>query len=95
MPNDTRKDMGSDGSGQAPVRAKDMDVEQYGERDTTYDLISLLYHALQGAETYIMYADDAEDNGDREAARFFHACIEEEHRRAERAKELLRTRMFQ
>ena len=73
--------------------AKTKEMSELGERDTTYDLISVLYHALQGGETYIMYADDAEDAGDEEAARFFRECIAEEKRRADRAKELLKTRL--
>lgn len=30
-------------------------TETTGTRDVTYDLISVIYHALQGAETYQMY----------------------------------------
>jgi hypothetical protein len=29
-----------------------------GTRDTVYDLVSIIYHALQGAETYGMYVAD-------------------------------------
>ena len=35
-----------------------------GTRDTVYDLVSIIYHALQGAETYGMYVGDAEEVGD-------------------------------
>lgn len=31
-----------------------------GTRDETYDLVSILYHALQGAETYDQYIQDAQ-----------------------------------
>ena len=35
-----------------------------GTRDAVYDLVSIIYHALQGAETYGMYIADAEEVGD-------------------------------
>ncbi len=41
-------------------------TETTGTRDTTYNLISVVYHALQGAETYRLYEQDAENAGDRE-----------------------------
>ena len=37
-----------------------------GTRDDTYDLVSVLYHALQGAETARHYIQDAEQAGDQE-----------------------------
>jgi len=66
-----------------------------GTRDVTYNLVSVLYHALQGAETYLVYESDAEHSGDRELARFFREMAEEERRRADRAKELLAQRLAQ
>lgn len=68
-------------------------AETTGTRDTTYDLISVIYHALQGAETYQMYQQDAERAGDREAATFFHEAHQENRQRADRAKTLLGQRM--
>jgi hypothetical protein len=63
------------------------------ERDEVYGLISVLYHALQGAETYARYCDDARRAGDDELLEFFEECQDEEVDRAERAKELLATRL--
>jgi hypothetical protein len=63
------------------------------ERDEVYGLISVLYHALQGAETYARYGDDARRAGDDELVEFFEECQDEEVDRAERAKELLATRL--
>lgn len=63
-----------------------------GTRDTTYNLISVLYHALQGAENYIIYARDAEMEGG-ETAKFFRDIAQEESRRADRAKELLKKQL--
>lgn len=60
-----------------------------GTSDVTYDLVSILYHALQGAETYDGYIKDAEQRGDTELAQFFRDTKEENSRRAERAKQLL------
>lgn len=64
-----------------------------GTADPDYDLVSVLYHALQGAETYAEFVDDAEDAGDRELAQFFLEVQREEEVRAERAKVLLAARL--
>lgn len=60
-----------------------------GVRDSTYNLISVIYHALQGAETYKMYEEDVERTPDDELAQFFRQACEEEKRRAQQGKELL------
>jgi hypothetical protein len=60
-----------------------------GTRDETYDLVSILYHALQGAETYDQYISDAEQRGDKDLAQFIRDTKEEDQRRADRAKQLL------
>lgn len=60
-----------------------------GTSDVTFDLVSILYHALQGAETYDRYIKDAERGGDSELTQFFRDTKEENSRRAERAKQLL------
>jgi len=62
-------------------------------RDETYGLVSVTYHALQGAETYAQYQRDAEKAGDQELSAFFKQCGEEEASRAERAKGLLAMRL--
>jgi hypothetical protein len=64
-----------------------------GERDEVYGLVSVLYHALQGAETYAQYVEDARRAGDDELSEFFEECQDEEADRADRAKELLATRL--
>jgi rubrerythrin len=64
-----------------------------GTRDVTFNLVSILYHALQGAETYDQYISDAEQNGNTELAQFFKDTKEENRRRAERGKELLATHL--
>jgi hypothetical protein len=64
-----------------------------GTQDVHYNLISVLYHTLQGAETSGQYISDAEESGDEELARFFRDVQEEDRRRAERAKTLLGQRL--
>jgi rubrerythrin len=66
-----------------------------GVRDEHYNLVSILYHALQGAETYDTYIRDAEGAGDQELAQFFRQVQEEERQRAARAKELLGRKLTQ
>lgn len=66
-----------------------------GTQDTTYNLLSIIYHALQGAETYEMYISDAEKNGDTELAQYFRDVRDENTKRAERGKQLLSARLNQ
>jgi hypothetical protein len=70
-------------------------TETTGTRDVTYDLISVVYHALQGAETYQMYEQDAKQEGDQEAAALFHEAHQASRQWADRAKSLLGQRMSQ
>ena len=60
-----------------------------GTRDITYDLVSIIYHSLQGAETIAMYIADAEQNKNKDLVQFFRETKEEYERRADRAKQLL------
>ena len=70
-------------------------TETTGTRDVTYNLISVVYHALQGAETYQMYEQDAQQEGDQEAAKLFHEAHQSSRQWADRAKSLLGQRMSQ
>ena len=60
-----------------------------GTRDEHYDLISVLYHALHGAETAEVYAADAEATGDERLAAFFREEQGAHVGVAEQAKRLL------
>jgi hypothetical protein len=63
-----------------------------GARNYEYNLVSVLYHALHGAETCEMYALDAEAAGDDELAGFFRN-VQATHRQVgEQAKTQLYTR---
>ena len=64
-----------------------------GTRDITYNLISVVYHALQGAETTALYIGDAEQEGNQELAQFFREAKDEYQRRGDRAKQLLATHL--
>lgn len=57
--------------------------------DSVYGLVSVLYHALQGAQACDQYIGDAERAGDDELVSFFTECREAQNQRASRAKQLL------
>ncbi|MDQ3862153.1 MAG: hypothetical protein M3317_01365 [Actinomycetota bacterium] len=60
-----------------------------GTRDEHYNLVSVLYHALHGADNCDRYALDAEAAGDERLAEFFREAQGGQMLLAERAKELL------
>jgi rubrerythrin len=64
-----------------------------GTNDATYNLVSVLYHALQGADLYEKYAQDA--GSDQDLANFFREVQEQEKMRAFHAKQLLSKRLQQ
>lgn len=64
-------------------------------RDEDYDLVSVLYHALEAARTYATYVQDANSAGDQELAQFFQQCQQHESEHADRAKQLLEARVTQ
>ena len=65
-----------------------------GVRDVTFNLVSIMYHALQGAETIDKYVRDADKGGGNdELAEFFRETKEEYERRAEQAKDFLTREM--
>lgn len=57
--------------------------------DIVYDLVSIQYHALKGAEVYDRYIKDAHEHAD--VVEFIQSCQDDDNRRAQRAHELLRT----
>jgi hypothetical protein len=71
-----------------------MTIEQKtGTSNPSYDLVSVMYHALQGAETYDRYIADAEQRGDAELAEFLREVQATSAGIAHRAKALLRSRL--
>ncbi|AFZ36420.1 hypothetical protein Sta7437_2901 [Stanieria cyanosphaera PCC 7437] len=66
-----------------------------GTTDQDYNLISVLYHALQSAAVCDTYMEDAEQAGDRELTEFFQQVKEQNCEQAERAKKLMAQRIGQ
>ena len=69
-------------------------MEDFGERttgtkDERYNLISVLYHALHGADNCDHYALDAEATGDERLGAFFREAQAAQVQIAQRGKELL------
>ena len=60
-----------------------------GVKDEVYNVVSVLYHALQGGETCMQYLQDAQETGDQQLVQFFQE-VQECHRHvATRAKAVL------
>ena len=64
-----------------------------GTRDEQYNVISVLYHALQGADTCATYLQDAEQAGDQELAQFFREVQGTYRQLGEQSQTLLRQRL--
>lgn len=60
-----------------------------GVKDKTYNVVSVLYHALQGSETAMQYLQDARQEGDQQLVQFFEAVQECQRHLAMRAKDML------
>jgi hypothetical protein len=74
------------------TKSKDVETET-GERDENYNLVSVLYHALQGAQTSAQYKRDAEGHDDEELTEFFEEARSSQAELAEQAKRLLAARL--
>jgi hypothetical protein len=57
--------------------------------DIVYDLISVQYHALKGAEVYDRYLQDTHSQEHEDVSEFIRQCKEQDEQRALRAHELL------
>jgi CHASE2 domain-containing sensor protein len=66
-----------------------------GTKDTTYALVSVLYHALQGAETSVTYLQDAAEAGDQELMQFLREAQAWQQYLASQAQVLLTQRLRQ
>ena len=65
------------------------DQGQTGTDDVSFNLVSVLYHTLQEAETMEKYIRDAEASGDQDVIGFFREIQDANRSRSERAKQLL------
>jgi hypothetical protein len=64
-----------------------------GERDESYDLIAVVYHALKGAESCARYVRDADASGDEQLAQFFEEVRGSHIEIAQQAKQFLAERL--
>jgi hypothetical protein len=64
-----------------------------GTRDTTYALVSVLYHTLQGAETLGPYLQDAAAAGDQELVQFLREAQAWQRHLARQAQAVLQQRL--
>jgi rubrerythrin len=64
--------------------------QQTSVENVTYDLVSVLFHALEGSQAYASYIKDAESSGNRQLADFFRQVQQEDNNRAQRARQLLK-----
>ena len=62
-------------------------------KDQHYDLISVLYHALQGDDTLARYIEDAEEAGDADLAEHYHDIQERYREIARQTKEVLKEKL--
>jgi len=60
--------------------------QQTGTRNETYDVIAILYHALQGAENCQIYLKDAQDGPTRQ---FFEQAMQLQRQLADQGKQVL------
>ncbi len=63
------------------------DQQTTGTSDPTYDVISVVYHALQGADTIQRYLDDS--STDEELRNYFQQVQQGYRRAADMGKQLL------
>lgn len=60
--------------------------QQTGTRNETYDVIAILYHALQGAENCQTYLNDAQDRRIRD---FIRQALQSQRQLADQGKQVL------
>jgi ferritin-like metal-binding protein YciE len=63
--------------------------------DTTYNLVSIVYHALQAVDSYHGYRRDAEEAGDSEVTSLIDQAISQQQNLAQQARKLLAQRLSQ
>jgi hypothetical protein len=57
--------------------------------NTYYNLVSVLYHALEAAQTSATYIQDAQQSGNQELITFFQQVQVNANQQAQRAQQLL------
>jgi hypothetical protein len=64
-----------------------------GMKDEHYDIVSVLYHSLQGADTCQRYLQDAQQAGDQEIVQYLREAQDHYRQLAQRGKQLLKQRL--
>lgn len=82
-------------TGPSAFQGSEMHRVSTNTSDKEFDLVSVLYHALEGAQTYAQYAEDAGREGDQELSQFFVQAQQAQLSCAEKAKQLLGRRLTQ
>ena len=67
--------------------------QQTGVKDKNYNLIAVLYQSAENAVTVQGYVDDAQRDGDQEAASFFQGIVENNQKAVQQAKQMLAQRL--
>jgi hypothetical protein len=65
------------------------ETQQTTTSNTYFDLVSVLYHALQAEQTSTTYVEDAQRSGDQDLVQFFGEVKQSASQQADRAKQLL------
>jgi hypothetical protein len=65
------------------------ETQQTTTSNTYFDLVSVLYHALQTEQTSTTYVEDAQRSGDQDLVQFFGQVKQIASQQADRAKQLL------
>jgi hypothetical protein len=87
-----RAQQGGGGGASAAAQRSGGNTDQAAS-DQLYGVVSVLYHALKGVQTYGKYVEDAQGANDDQLRDFFGNCRKEEAERARRAKSLLLDRL--
>lgn len=82
---------GMNQQGVGPSARGSMGQTGTGASDPVFDLISVLYHSLDGAAACERYMQDAQ--GDQELRQFFQQCAQQDRQLAEKGKQLLARRL--
>lgn len=64
-----------------------------GMTNETYDLVSILYHALKSGSSSQQYIQDAQQAGDNDLVQFFQQCQQEDLQRVQQAQQLMSRKM--
>jgi hypothetical protein len=76
-----------------PNEEERMTEQSRQPKDKNYNLVSVLYQSSDNVESLKTFIQDAEQEGDQELVDFFDGILENNLRAAQRAKEMLVSRL--